>query len=165
MFSGFCCVVIEKELTNACIPLHCDKFLSLACSPCDVWPPVWIYLPLAITSEHDTTPSDCSDTMMFIAHDLSAVEEEHSTDVQSDKEAHFLSTMFVVRDYQDNNKSIVFKYGEIVEVLDTQRDDKWLVRKKVDSLQVGWLLQLISHLPHTFIFLLLCSPFVKKVLW
>lgn len=75
--------------------------------------------------------------MVFLAHDLSAVEEEHSTDVQSDKEAHFLSTVFVVRDYQDVNKSIAFKYGDIVEVLDTQRDDKWLVRKKVDSLQAS----------------------------
>lgn len=87
-------------------------------------------------SEHDTTTSDCSDT--FIAHDLSAVEEEHSTDIQSDqdKDSHFLSSVYVIRDYQDSSKNISFKYGEIVEVLDTNREDKWLVRKKTDSLQV-----------------------------
>ncbi|XP_067933210.1 obscurin-like [Watersipora subatra] len=93
----------------------------------------------AVISEHDTTPSDYSDDMMFIAHDLSAVEEEHSTDVQSDKEGHFLSRMYVVRDFHDSVKGVSFKYGELVEVLDTQRDDKWLVRKKADSLQVVYL--------------------------
>lgn len=87
-------------------------------------------------SEHDSTPSDYGDDLVFIAHDLSAVEEEHSTDVQSDKEAHFLSMMYIVRDYYDSGKRAAFKYGEIVEVLDTQREDKWLVRKKTDSLQV-----------------------------
>ena len=88
-------------------------------------------------SEHDTTPSDYSDEMMFIAHDLSAVEEEHSTDVQSDKETHFLSDMYVICDFHEAAKKISFKYGELVEVLDTQREDKWLVRKKADSMQVG----------------------------
>lgn len=92
--------------------------------------------PSAVISEHDTTPSDYGDDMMFIAHDLSAVEEEHSTDAQSDKEAHFLSMMYVVRAYYDSGKKISFNYGEKVEVLDTQREDKWLVRKKTDSLQV-----------------------------
>lgn len=96
-------------------------------------------LPVAVISEHDTTASDGSDTVVFIAHDLSAVEEEHSTDVQSDhdKEAGFLSDMYVVRDYYESSKKITFKYGEIVEVLDTARDDQWLVRKKVDSMQVS----------------------------
>lgn len=95
-------------------------------------------LSLADISEHDTSPSEYSDTVVFIAHDLSAVEEEHSTDVQSDpdKEAAFLSDMYVIRDYYESSKRISFKYGEIVEVLDTAREDKWLVRKKSDSLQV-----------------------------
>lgn len=91
-------------------------------------------------SEHDTSASeDCSDAnlVVFIAHDLSAVEEEHSTDAQSDKDAAaFLSDMYVLRDYYEISKRIAFKYGEVVEVLDTARDDKWLVRKKSDSLQV-----------------------------
>ena len=96
-------------------------------------------------SEHDTSASedynDANTAVVFIAHDLSAVEEEHSTDVQSDQDkdketAAFLSDMYVLRDYYEISKRISFKYGEIVEVLDTARDDKWLVRKKSDSLQV-----------------------------
>jgi len=81
------------------------------------------FFPLAVISEYDTTPSDYSDDVMFIVHDLSAVEEEHSTDVQSDhdKETHFLSRMYVIRDFYEPSKT----------------EDKWLVRKKDDTLQVS----------------------------
>lgn len=97
------------------------------------------FFPLAVISEYDTTPSDYSDDVMFIVHDLSAVEEEHSTDVQSDhdKETHFLSRMYVIRDFYEPSKTISFNYGDVVEVLDTQLEDKWLVRKKDDTLQVS----------------------------
>ena len=131
---------------------ECDFFW-----PCDclfLFSLLWLFPPAAVISEHDTSASedynDANTAVVFIAHDLSAVEEEHSTDVQSDQDkdketAAFLSDMYVLRDYYEISKRISFKYGEIVEVLDTARDDKWLVRKKSDSLQVFSTLLLIRY--------------------
>lgn len=134
-FSHRCASLCDFSLFGQGLASH---RLRVVCVFCGLTLVFRICFLLVVISEHDTTASESGDIVVFIAHDLSAVEEEHSTDIQSDhdKEGHFLSTMYVVRDYQDAGKKILFKYGEIVEVLDTNKEDKWLVRKKVDSLQV-----------------------------
>ena len=35
----------------------------------------------------------------------------------------------MLEDYKDDDKGHLFKEGDIVEVLDTENPDKWLVRK------------------------------------
>ena len=137
--------------------LTCCSLSVISSNPvivCFFFSLLWLFPPAAVISEHDTSASedynDANTAVVFIAHDLSAVEEEHSTDVQSDQDkdketAAFLSDMYVLRDYYEISKRISFKYGEIVEVLDTARDDKWLVRKKSDSLQVFTTLLLIRY--------------------
>jgi len=43
----------------------------------------------------------------------------------------------MLEDYRDEDKDELFKTGEVVEVLDTENPDKWLVRKAAEKDKVS----------------------------
>ena len=51
----------------------------------------------------------------------------------------------MLEDYKDDDKDELFKEGEVVEVLDTENPDKWLVRKAAEKDKVRYDIQLVGN--------------------
>ena len=63
--------------------------------------------------------------------------EEQEKLGDQDATANLFQAYPMLGDYADQDKGVELKAGDVVEVLDSERSDAWLVRKQAQSNKVG----------------------------